>query len=106
MVYKTINISPELHKVLRIRAAETGLTIAELVEDACEVYLTPSKKELAGDSKPNLGKSGKTATEAAILQETKHAKPSPEAIKAFNRNFNLCKHGAMPSLCKFSKCKK
>lgn len=36
---RTINIDPELHHELKIRAAETRKTIKELVEAALRLYL-------------------------------------------------------------------
>ena len=45
---KTVKISNELHKKLKIQAAQNDLTVTDLVEDAVSIYFDPvlSEKEL------------------------------------------------------------
>lgn len=93
MLYKTINISLELHKALRLRAAETGLTILELIEDACSVYLNPDKKEYIAMAKE-------------IKLEDLTPKPHTPIKPLKSATFKLCKHGNMPKLCKHQECRK
>lgn len=82
MLYKTINISSELHKALKLKSVETGLTIIELVEDACDVYLKPDSSENGSIAK-------------TVPKENSDKFYGKSEVEA-----SFCKHGAMLGLCK------
>ena len=76
---KTVKISDELHKKLKIAAAESGLSITALVEDGVSIYFDPLELPTKEDINalagvPVLGKADKTATETHFKKTTFYKK--------------------------------
>jgi len=43
----SLTLDPELYRQARIRAAETGVKVRDVVEAALAAYLVPSRREIA-----------------------------------------------------------
>ena len=54
----TVYLDPELHRALRLKAAETDRTMSDLVNEAIQLALAEDAEDLAAfdqrDSEPNL----------------------------------------------------
>lgn len=95
---KTVNITDELHKKLKVRSAEFGLSISELIADACHLYFINEDGTMEKDySKVEEELDRISGTQASIGKVPKTA--TEHSIKS-----RVCQHGFPPGNCKVWKC--
>ena len=44
-VYRSLNVTPETHKKMKVASAQEGISIVELVDKAVDLYIKESKKK-------------------------------------------------------------
>ena len=44
-IYRSLNVTPETHKKLKVVSAQEGITIVEMIDKSVDLYIKESKKK-------------------------------------------------------------